>query len=223
MKKVGLTSLLLVFTVFTLSAQDFKGKVLFAPSFNYSTVSNYSKTGDEKSDGSSYRNFGLALPVGYFVSNRVAIGLAPVYSNYKNEYQMNNAQDDSEWGTKRNSFGISFLTRHYTKLAEKLNFFGEAAVGFGWGNKIERWPSGSSIEPTVEEDEYKETSFVVALRPGLNYSLTKCMSVEATIGSLSFSHTSSKDVENSDDGPTDHSTLFGVSFNTFSFGVLFLF
>lgn len=224
MKKISLVLLVILMSSLFHSAvfaQEFKGKVLLAPGFGYNSNSNYTKVDSDKQDGNSYRTFNLVLPIGYFVSNRVALALVPGYSSTNNTYRNVNSGDE-EFGTKTNTYGLSFIGRHYTNLTGKLNFFGEAGLGYSWGKRNERWPQYGAT-PTIEEADYKLSAFMFGLSPGLNFSLTDCMSVEATIGSLLYTNTKSKDENASDDGPADHTNSFSFSYNSFSFGILFLF
>lgn len=215
MKRISLISLLLLATTSFLFAQEFKGKVLLAPGISYTKSSYFEEYDGEKYDESSYTRFTIDVPVGYFVSDQWAVGITPAYYRGLNKYSYMQGGDkvESQYTTKLYMIGL--FARHYTQLTDRLNVFGEFTASLGSGTE-------KRLNYGQPEENYKLSSYGFALVPGLNFKLTDSMFLELGIGSLNYSSSRTENKDNPDDSPVDHHNSFGFSFNTVSFGLMFL-
>lgn len=90
-------------------------------------------------------------------------------------------------------------------------------TGIGFGNY-----KTTNSDPNYS-DKSKLSSFQAGVAPGLTFKINDGVYIEATIGNLSYVHMVTKDEDANDESPKEHTTDFGLNFNTFSFGMMFLF
>lgn len=207
--------LLFVFVASIAYSQDYQGRILIAPGFNYSTQSDFEKNNDEKNPVNSRNTFNVYIPVGYFLTDRVALGISPGYYSQKSEYTYIINGEDHTNEYKTNRFNIGVFGRHYTKLVDRLNFFAELSLSYGTGKQTSNLDDSDEVVNNL-------TSFGFIAKPGLSFSLTDKMFIELGIGNINYSHSKSKEKDAPDDSPVEHNDFFGISYNSISFGLMFL-
>lgn len=216
MKKVGTLGIILMCLAAVVYSQNFKDRVLFAPGLSLSLRSNFTETDGNKSDERNDQTFSIDLPVGYFITPRTAIGLSPGFYTNNNKYEYENQEGEQEIVRKTNLFNAGIFVRNYLPLSEKFNFLIASELSFGTGNVKEE-------RNGTEEDHAKMTLLTVSAAPGLNYAITEQFFIELGIGSLGYYYSWTKDKDADYTDPVDHSSSFGFNYNSFTFGVLFLF
>lgn len=122
--------LLLSFSTTNSSAQLEKGTKLVGGSGTfYSYTENYSNN-QSYSQTAKYTNIDLNVTMGYFIIDKLVVGLKPSYSSFKGEVVSSNAGS----GGKTNSYKIAVgpFTRYYFLKNEKpLNVLAEASYQMG--------------------------------------------------------------------------------------------
>lgn len=192
MKKVFLTVIATALIAVSASAQMFVGG-----SLNFGTTSSSSKAGGTSVDGTSSYNFGLSPMIGYYLNDDMAIGAEIGFG-----VQGTNDNQNPESKTSSTDFSIApFFRYHMIELGD-ISVFGQAQVSLGFGSS-KNTNNGVSIEgPST-------TTFAIGVLPGVSYKLTDNVDLEATIGYLGFSNTSSKPATS---GGTEYSnSSFGLS------------
>jgi len=136
------------------------------------------QAGYNSSNEGDTQSYNFIPQVGTFVAEDVALGLGIGYQGTKEEREFNDMTNTD----KSELFIIKPLARKYWNINEKLYFFGELAVPFGFG-KI---TNENTVGNTTSSTEAKYTNIGVQLAPGLDYYLSNNWSIEATIGLLGW-------------------------------------
>lgn len=218
MKKLSIISSILIFCLCIASAQEFKGKGIIAPSVSFSSTKERVKTGDNNDDGNLNVSLLLSVPIGGFVSERVALGISPGYYYSRYKQTINYIPYPSLYERETNLFTVNGFCRYYGPIAEKLKFLLLFEAGIGFGSY-----QTTSNDGSTNMDKSKLSSFQAGVAPGFSFRVHDGVYLEATIGDLSYFHSVTKDEDASDESPRDHVTTFGLNFNTFSFGLMLLF
>ncbi|MCY1479711.1 Autotransporter beta-domain protein [compost metagenome] len=172
-----------------------KGDVFISGAVGFGST----KTGDFKTS-----DFIIAPSAGYFVTENIAIGVALGYESSKIEF----GGDDA----KNNTFSVGAFGRYYFTPASKFSFFGQLGVNYNsYDNEFD-------LE-AEELGEFKGDGFGVALAPGVNYFITKNLSLEATFGILGFETTK----PDADGAEKTNSFDFGLDTRDIRLGLVYKF
>ncbi len=153
-----------------------KGDAFISGSFGFST----SSSGDTKGT-----TFSVSPRVGYFVSEKFAIGARVGYQNASQEFGTNE--------TDSNTFTIGAFGRYYFTAINKFSIFGELGI------------ANNNTKIDIDGVENKTNGFGVNVRPGINYFLNSNFALEMTIGAISYN------TVNPDQG--DSADLFNIGLN----------
>lgn len=198
--KKSLLSIVALLAVGALSAQESE------------TVSEGFKAGDAfitgsvsydytKNDASKVNQFGVGPSVGYFVSDKIALGISGTYSTIKSEgitYPSVN---------KTKSYSAGVFGRYYFTPANKFSFFGNLRVSYNH-NKLD----------SNQVTERTGSGFGVQAGPGINYFISPRFSLQTSLGFLSYGSSKTKlgGVESTSNGFNA-----GLDFSNLSFGLLY--
>jgi len=167
------TVCLLALTQFA-SAQDYKFFVGGSVGFETS--------GNSEVDASR-SSFEILPYAGYFVSEKMIVGLGLGYSGVKDA-------DDSDNYTSTGLFNINPFARYRTSPSEKFGLYGEFGLNVGLGNsKIVVGGNDAGTGNT--------TNIGVYLGPGVDYAIADRWVINALWGALSYNNLSIKDVDGS--------------------------
>lgn len=119
--------------------------------------------------------------VGYFITNRWAVGIAPSYSSYKYK--------DSTVTNQGSGYGISAFVRYYQPIGEKLGIFGQL-------NGV-NYSAGSGEMDYIDDaqnrkNKYQSVSIGAFIQPGIVYFITPKIGLETSFGGLNLGYSSSK-------------------------------
>ncbi len=135
-----------------------KGDVFISGTVGFTTTS----AGDISSD-----TFVIAPSAGYFVNENFAVGLSATYSEASVAFDL--AEDNAEVDAK--TFGGGVFGRYYFTPANQFSFFGNLGVAYASTDFV-----GTDLN-----------TFSVGLAPGINYFLSDCIAIEASVGVLGYS------------------------------------
>jgi hypothetical protein len=130
-----------------------------------------------------YANYTVKPGVGFFISDRQAIGIAFELTNntYKTIY---NTGHNLRIST---IFKAAFFTRKYIPLTEHLAFFTNLSLG----------PNADLTRNSPNSNQkYKTTSIELKLLPGVTYFINEKWAIEATFGSAYLNHSWIKNENN---------------------------
>ncbi len=193
---------LLVVALFASSlafAQPEKGNIFLNGSLNFDL-------GSSSADVSTF-NLGVTPKVGYFVTDKIVVGLDLGIA-------MNNSNDKvSDIKTSGLAFGGGAFARYYVMPKDHFAMFFEGAVNTSFGS--------SSVETTgVSVDGPSTFSLNAGITPGISVYVSKKIALEANYGFLGYSSNSSEL-----GGVKTSQGNFGLNLNpnTMRFGVSILF
>jgi hypothetical protein len=162
MKKIILSAVAVFAFGFTNAQNNNVGSEGFAKEDLFITGSVSFGSGNVGSTGEKTNNFTFSPSVGYFATEKIAIGVGLNIGTSTSEV--------SSVSTKTNNFGINAFGRYYFTPASKFSLFGHASVGFG----------------SAKVDSFKTNSFNLGIAPGINYFLSENFALETTWGVLSY-------------------------------------
>lgn len=198
MKNSFLFILTMVFGLSIVNAQDEVTTGGFAKGDFYASGS--IGFGTQNSPGDFKDNAFTIMPAfGYFVSDNIAIGA-------ELGLMTNKSKSGSTTTSNVNQFSAGVYGKYYFTPANQFSFFTKLGVGtFSWEDK--------------EVSNSKVNGFEVAFVPGINYFLSNCIALQASIGTLGYS-TSKPDVSGAESTDT-----FGFNLNLkdINFGVVYNF
>ncbi|MDX1904263.1 MAG: outer membrane beta-barrel protein [Thermonemataceae bacterium] len=219
MKKITFLAIaLFVASAVTSFAQTTKGTVYLGGGLGFTTSSSKNKFEGGgvtvESDGPKSTTFSLVPGVGFFVADKLALGL-----DLSLDFGSTKIFDgDDEIKNSYNQISFTPYVRKYFMMGDNFGFTGALGLGVGFGSSKLETSSGGV---TVSADGPKTTSFQFGVVPGLVFFPTSKVGLEASFGFVGASIISSKQ---DTAGGTDKSTTteFGLSANsitpTFSFG-----
>jgi outer membrane protein W len=167
MKKVLLTAVA-VFSLTFVNAQEekettgvgfSKGDVFVSGAFSLTSTNN--KNTDVKTSG-----FEIEPKVGYFVSDKIAVGAKLGYASDKSKNATADLSDDS-------TMSVGLFGRYYTTPASQFSLFGQ--LGFDYISVKDNMSGGMTVN-----------GWGVAFAPGVNYFVSDNWAIEATIGNLGY-------------------------------------
>ncbi|SNR15057.1 DUF6850 family outer membrane beta-barrel protein [Tenacibaculum jejuense] len=175
MKK--LLFLKLFICIFAMNAQDNEGKLAiekgtwniggrFAISSNNNT--------NTATPNAEANNFGFSITpsAAYFLHNNVSIGLALGYGYFESE----NISGTNESLNFRNQYSIAPTIKKLFPVSKNFAFSLQGELGYSYS---ESKASASSLK-------FKENSYSISIRPGIDFFVTKKLALQANIGALQY-------------------------------------
>ena len=212
MKKVQV----LVIALFAMTlafAQPEKGNLLLGGALNLDIGSSNVKVDGVKTNGPKTFNLGVTPRVGYFLSDKVLVGV-------NLGFMMTNSKDEST-GTEVKSNGLAYgggvFARYYITPVEHFALFFEGGVGAMFGSsKIET--AGTTV------DGPNTMALNAGVSPGISIYVSKRIALEANYGFIGYTMNNSK-TETAGIETTSSQGSFGLNLNpnTLMFGVSILF
>jgi len=212
MKKVQLLLMSFVFATMAFSQQA-KGDIYLGGSLNLSAESSSTEVGSTNTDGPKIFSFGIEPKVGYFISDKISVGLNLGFSSY------NRKVENSGTTTKNTnlSYGGGIFARYYVLPTEKFGFFFEAGADLMAG-------SSKTDIGGVETDGPNTLNINAGFTPGIVFYVSNRVALEANYGFLGYNTYSEKDDSGTQEvKSTDNSFGLDVNPGTFELGVSVLF
>ena len=128
------------------------------------------KIDNTTNDWATYRDFDFRPQVGYFVIDKLPVGIAMDISLDKTKYEINDSE--STW----NDFIIGPFVRYYIADLDGFMPFAEASLGLGAGKETSTY-GGSS-----DEDVQEYNAFNIKLGVGGTYFVTENVGFDLFIG-----------------------------------------
>lgn len=185
MKKITLLAIaLFVASAVTSFAQTTKGTVYIGGGLGFSAQGSKIKTSGSTTDGDKANTFFVTPGVGFFVADKISVGLDLDYINYTSK------EPDSGPKTKNNSFGVTPYARYHWMLGDNFGFTGTFAVGIQGGTtKVEDGGTTTTTEKT--------SGLNVGITPGIVFFPNNKIGLEAGFGFFGYSSSTNKDPDDS--------------------------
>jgi hypothetical protein len=222
MKKIILIASFLI-TSLSISAQTDQGTLFVGGGLNFGSAKSKTKTTTSTTsttqDGFTTTSFGISPGIGYFVSDKLAIGLDISYQGSTDK-----APAPSDVKFRNTAFGFTPYLRYYLMLEDNFGFTG--SFGVSVSSITSKSTSGST---TV--DGPKGSNLAVGITPGIVYFPTTRIGLEANFGFLGFTSSKQEEINGSNNKVETTNTEFGLKANslqpttiqTIPFGLQFAF
>lgn len=170
---------------------------------------------DNVKDGDKSSNWNFGPAFGFFLNQKMAIGLGVGLNGTKHVEPFTNP--DYERTTKTMGWQVAPFFRYYFAGAGNFKFFGDLYVAIGGGKT-----TFESTQAGATTSETKYGTFGAGLRPGMQYWFNEKWSMASSIALIGFnSRTDNKGVSN---GEVKSSQLdLDVNFAAISFALYFHF
>ena len=113
----------------------------------------------------TYTGLGIVPEIGYFISNRFAVGLGlgVSYKTYKYE---------GEEDYKRTSWGVNPYVRYYAVKTERFGLYLQGG--------------GCFVSSKYDGDDKADEMFYAGIRPGVSYNISDRFAINASFGDLGY-------------------------------------
>lgn len=180
MKKLFTLGLFVLGFVFQqANAQIVKGEKMLGGSI--SIISSKTKYKNTAATDHEAHTLSVTPQLGFGLGNNWIVGLGVGYANSKNESLFG----PSVSANKSSMVTPGIFVRKFHQFGDKFGIFGQADFEYGFGEQTTR----QSNTPTYKS-EIK--AYSISASPGLYYRATKKFVVEAAIGSLGYTSTTTK-------------------------------
>jgi len=209
MKNLLLTIVSIIFLFGTNNAQEFgfkKGSKFLEGNVKI----NYS---DDENWGENSRMTIIVPKFGYFVNDKLAIGVDLMFSD------MHEEKTDENTSFEMHGFGFGVFGRYYfLELGSRFKTYAELTADYGntYTNEIENGVVNRSPD---------YISYYTSANLGANFFVTKRLSINYTLTDLIYARTSKNDIANSlrDNEFTLNLNIFNNIFSESSFGLSYRF
>ncbi|PWA05428.1 outer membrane beta-barrel protein [Flavobacterium psychrotolerans] len=169
-----------------------KGDLFISGGVSYGSSND--KSAEVKTSG-----FEIAPKVGFFVTEKIAIGARLGFTT-------NKVEDHNVTTVDGNTFAMGVFGRYYCTPADKFSVF--TNLGFDYSS------SKNKLAPSSSD---KLNGFEIGLQPGVSYFLSKCFAMEATYGNLGYQ------TEKSNASGAKSTGTFGIDLDlrSISFGLVY--
>jgi outer membrane protein W len=204
MKKLLLIAAVAVFGLTTINAQDDKTTGGFSEGDIYATGSlgyNSTKIGDIDVNA-----FTFSPSAGYFINENIALEATLIFGSADTSADF----DGDSVGVKNSTFGGGLGATYFFTPASQFSFTIGAGVSY----------SSTNSEFDVDgSEEFKTNTFGIAVAPGINYFVSDCIALRASVGALSYS-SSKLDIDGA-----ESVNSFGLNMNLsdINFGITYKF
>jgi hypothetical protein len=205
-----------------------KGTIFLGPGLSFSTSKdertevlspNYIQT-------NTYRNLNLNLRLGYFITDKVAVGLVFQNAGYKGVSETKSPPAINTSTTKQSINYFGLFGRYYKMINEsKIGLFGQLDLMYGLGKNTFENENNNGTIVTKTDQNTDINALRVGLAPGIVYFVTDRLAFETYFGGLSYvSQTdkhSSNGISDYENKSSDIYLNFGM--NNFYLGLNFYF
>ncbi len=134
MKKLLLCSIFLVLLHLTASAQVLdKGNFIIGSTVGFSTAKSNVSAGEQEEEGLSARQLNIAPNIGYFVVDKLAVGLGA-------DFTLNAVTEPNKDKTEDSDLLFGPFVRYYFPTSDNVAFF--LVTNFGFGNSKDNQTTG---------------------------------------------------------------------------------
>ena len=188
---------LLILTSLISKAQLEKQKIMLDINGSYSqnssgsaidpnlTSNNYKSTDEYK-----YSNFITVLNYGYFVSNKIAMGITGAYQTYV--FKDEDASGFTSLVNKSSYklYNAGGFTRFYKAMKEnKIAVYGNIRAFYLWGDfSTEQYTTYNGIIDPHQKEHGLVSGYGASFNPGFVYFVTKKIGLEISFGNITYIH-----------------------------------
>ncbi len=172
MQKRILPAIFIITVTTTVNAQIKKGALLLGGQLSFS--SQKSENASPGQTGSSSNYFTISPAFGKAVKENLLVGADIAFSHGEN--QLSAVQEQVS-----NTYGAGFFIRKYKELGKVFYLFGQARVGGAHGQQVYADLTSPNNAATV-----KSLYLQLALYPGVSYTLSRKLQVEAGFNNLAL-------------------------------------
>jgi len=202
MKKVFLL-IGLILGVFTAKAQTASGDLFIGGAFQFSSSGGEQTTGPTTTESNTSISFTASPRVGYFISDKTAVGASIGYS-------LNGNTDPDDDFTRSNLIFFQPFARYYVPVSEEINFYGQGAAGINFGGS-------KRVDDNTETDTGDIFAFNVGLRAGVAIFPAERINIDLGFNILSFSSTrNTNPAIDPAEETTSVTNRFNFGFNSFA-------
>lgn len=173
MKKMIVLAVVGLFGTQFAKAQVAKGDFLVGGSVGIRTTTDKPDDSNDEVKG-TISTFRISPKVGYALSDKWMVGVFA-------DTEFTTDKDETNAGSSKSTYNMivpGVFVRNYHNIgSSKFAFFGEANVGYGFGQ--------SKNEDTKI---YSYNSIVANIQPGISYFVTKCFVIEGVFGGLNYTN-----------------------------------
>lgn len=218
---------IIIFNNIVIHAQTSKGNLITGGSVDFNSSKNnftYPDNGIPNSVGENkYRSFNLTPSIGYFIVDKLALGVAVGVNSSEQRYKREdiNGYDETIYSSSAKSLGI--FARKYFLNTKNLGFYAGLNLGAGPSKSSTKSHNYNNQESTSES---KGVVVKAALNGGLAYFPTPHIGLQAGITGIGWSMNKGK---NTNSTTSEESTYNNNSFNlnlgslALSIGVYYIF
>ncbi|GAB2945796.1 hypothetical protein GCM10027048_08580 [Hymenobacter coalescens] len=183
MQKILLSACLIFGAAATAHVQTAAGQILLGGNVGYYSNQRTSQHPTTQADVKSIdRQFSVSPQVGYFVTDRLALGASGGYTNSKLRNEQPDAQAPNatySWENRTYFKNVGAFARYYFMTGEKTGFFGQGDLRYNWQNT-----SYTSSEPSANNYRSWDKGGSVGLMPGFVYFPTDKLGLELSAGGV---------------------------------------
>ena len=194
-----LTSFIAIF--FVLSFEVANGQLFVGGSVGFNTSGGSTETNGVTVDHQTNTNFSFSPSVGYFLTDKFAVGGS--LSLLTNRVV---TPGNTETVDVQRTFGISPFVRYYAYRLNKFSIFGTGYLGLGWNTQKSTTGPITTTDPTT-------TMFRFGVTPSVSYDLTDKISLEAGINLLSMGYNYNTSKASNGDRSSSSNFYFGAGVN----------
>ena len=162
--------------ILLLSVANASGQVFFGGNIGLTSSGGSTSFGGTSTDKTSITSFTFSPMVGYFLTDRLAVGGEINFSS-------NTVKSPGIPATTEvtNTFGLTPGIRYYAVKINKFSIFGQGYIGISWGTDNTTTGGNTVDGPTT-------TTFEFGFMPCISYDVTNKISLEANINLLNLSY-----------------------------------
>lgn len=196
------------------------------------TLGNSSSTTTTDAKAPSYSEFLFAPKVGYYLNDKLAVGLELGFITYSQtqydlpglgdgpnpDYDYKAEPTENFYKGTENLFGVAPFVRYHFAQWNNFSLFGELSVGLAFSSSKEV----ATIDGKEEEMEGPSMfGFGVTIMPGISYKINDHIQLEATLDVFGLNYMYSKSTLNEEEvyGDYTYSTEYVSTESEFGFGL----
>lgn len=229
MKKVFVLTALAIGSATATMAQTTAGAIAVGATVGISATSSKTETKvgstTTSTDGPKTTTFSFLPDVSYFLSDKLALGIAIGYRGENTSRKTNSNGTDYELKNKGGAFLVEPFAKYYISVGEKAAFLLRGGLGLQFGNnkdqRINTIQTGpGTFTTTIVEDPTKSTTISIGVRPGFIFFPADKWGVELSLGQnlLGYSHRTDKVTGTGYESKTKYNTIEFLNINTLGVG-----
>jgi outer membrane immunogenic protein len=157
--------------------------------------------------------FSIQPRIGFFTSDKMVLGVGVGYNYSKTKYDYGSSPSNTN---RTYTYSITPFVRRYFSLGDKVAFFLDGRLNFGFGNTNYTNSTYNPNTGLVEPGTFDSNNFTsgLSVKPGVAFFISEKWSAEATFATIGFDYNKAK-ASHSD------SYNFATNINSLAFGLTY--